>query len=565
MSSSDSASEEGKGYADDKISTSSSSSSYSGVIVGEDVMVVDSAVPLDHRDSSNLLEDSDALEEVAIHVDSAGAWDGKPKDWPVVLGYDWAPPEVRQISSTFFRRRPFKELADKVCLVKADQDASHFKLAICRMTERVCHGRGDYPLDFFYVYVTMFKDLKVLLPFSEFQMGVLRELNVATTQLHPNGWAFMQAFSTACTALALYPTPGDFLYFFHVLPHPSKPWVSLRTISDRQLLMLFNNSYKDFKGNFFKVVPLEDGYSSFCFADGQPKFPFYWTNHPKKGGEIRKTIEGSSSRTPINTIVPVTSLSGQQTQLPPPATEVPTTKSTRPPAAAEKVQHSQPIPKKKGKCKTAWESSVSSKHSKRSLSDDPPLSGPLSSNSWVAKCIHFDLFAEEKNLMKGMTEEEASNMAWELAARSTMKLTLRLAEVERITDEDKRKDNTLLVESRSAQRRLQRSSDDLKLDLQKSTNKYKELGTDRDNLLVERDVLRDRVLKLETDNKFLGDEVVKEHLLGFGKALAQCNVFFQIPLEDPHLDVSMVVMDGKLVPIHVPQPSPLAIPDVHTP
>lgn len=74
------------------------------------------------------------------------------------------------------------------------------------MTKRVCHGREEYASEFFYVYSTLFRDLKVFLPFLDFQMGVLQEFNVAPTQLHPNGWAFMQAFSVACTALALTPT-----------------------------------------------------------------------------------------------------------------------------------------------------------------------------------------------------------------------------------------------------------------------------------------------------------------------------------------------------------------------
>lgn len=38
----------------------------------------------------------------------------------------------------------------------------------------------------------------------------------------------------------------------------------------------------------------------------------------------------------------------------------------------------------------------------------------------MAKHIHFDLFADEKDFMKGMTEEEASNMAFKLTARSAM-------------------------------------------------------------------------------------------------------------------------------------------------
>lgn len=69
-------------------------------------------------------------------------------------------------------------------------------------------------------------------------MGVLQELNVALTQLHPNGWTFMQAFSAVYTALALRLTPITFLHFFHVMTHTSKPWVSLSSIPDKQIFKL---------------------------------------------------------------------------------------------------------------------------------------------------------------------------------------------------------------------------------------------------------------------------------------------------------------------------------------
>ncbi|KOM34366.1 hypothetical protein LR48_Vigan02g051600 [Vigna angularis] len=375
--SSDLVDKEGKGYADDKVATSSSSS---GVAAGQGAVAVDSAASLDQGNSADLLEDNDVPEEVAIHVDSVGAWDDKPRDWPVVPGYDWAPPDVRQISSSFYHRRPFRELAGKVCLVKVAEDATHFKLVMCKMTKRRAEC-GSHPAAFE-------------------RLGVYESV-------------------------------------------------------------LYRVSYKDFKGNFFKVVPLEAGYTSFCFPDERAKFPFYWTNNPKKviswpksrmtpeeldlisqlsqlprksssrvlisflnnknlhsnvfdyltemdpaksstfahlfaqrGGEIRKTVEGSSSRTSTTVAILVTSLPIQKTQLPPLV--------------------------KKGKRKAARESSVSSKRSKRALPDGPPLSRPLSSNSWVTKRIHFDLFAEEKDLVKGMTEDESSNMALELVVRSTM-------------------------------------------------------------------------------------------------------------------------------------------------
>ncbi|KOM52078.1 hypothetical protein LR48_Vigan09g073700 [Vigna angularis] len=436
--------EEGRGYADDDVKSPSSSL---GVVSGQGAKASPS------RNSSDLLVDSDAPEEVAINVDSTDAWDGKPRVWPVVPGYDRAPHEVRQIPSSFYHRRPFKDLMGNISLVKAAEDATHFKLAICQMTERVCHGRGRYPNDFFYVYATMFKDLKVLLPFSDFQMGVLRTLNVAPTQLHPNGWAFMQVFSPICSSLALRPTPAAFLYFFHVQPHSSKSWVSLRTIGDRHLLTFFNSSYKDFKGHFFKVVPLEAGYQML----------------------------------------------------------------TR-----------------------GWRSA--------------------STSTYLPK---------KKALFSGMTEEEASDMAMELAARSKMCLayaaqkrasastdlqalqekfdaavksnqdvTLRLAETERMAEVDKKKTSTLLAEARATQCHMQRSLDDAMLDLQKAATSNTKLTAKRDDLLAERDSLQDRVTKLEADNKLLGDEVMNEHLLG------------------------MMVVDNKLVPIHVPPPPSPVVPHV---
>lgn len=57
----------------------------------------------------------------------------------------------------------------EVDLVRAVAAAEHF------------HGKEGYVLDFFYSYSIMFKDMSVKLPFKEFQMGILRELNMAPT------------------------------------------------------------------------------------------------------------------------------------------------------------------------------------------------------------------------------------------------------------------------------------------------------------------------------------------------------------------------------------------------
>jgi len=54
--------------------------------------------------------------------------------------------------------------------------------------QAVCHCREGLEGDIFYMYACMFTELHVRLPLDEFTMGVLRLLNVAPTQLHPNSW-----------------------------------------------------------------------------------------------------------------------------------------------------------------------------------------------------------------------------------------------------------------------------------------------------------------------------------------------------------------------------------------
>jgi len=112
-------------------------------------------------------------------------------------------------------------------------------------------------------------------------MGVLRLLNVAPTQLHPNSWAYLQAFRLLCIALYLQPTPRAFLYFF-LLRRPRSPttWLSLISRPGFNRLDAFTQSFKHFKDGFFKVVIKQVGCSHFYIANGNTKFPFFWTGNP---------------------------------------------------------------------------------------------------------------------------------------------------------------------------------------------------------------------------------------------------------------------------------------------
>jgi len=56
--------------------------------------------------------------------------------------------------------------------------------------------------------------LDIRLPLTMFEKGVLRKLNIAPAQLHPNSWVFVKSFKITCKALGIVPTLGKVFYFF---------------------------------------------------------------------------------------------------------------------------------------------------------------------------------------------------------------------------------------------------------------------------------------------------------------------------------------------------------------
>jgi len=156
------------------------------------------------------------------------------------------------------------------------------------VVECVCHGREGAAEEFFYMYMCHFSQLHIRLSFDEFTMGVLRLLNVAPTQLHPNSWAYLQAFKLLCMALYLEPSPRAFLYFFVTMPKSLITWLSLISWPGLNRLDAFTQLFKHFKDGFFKVVVKLAGRSHFYMADGNTKFSFFWTGNPWRYKVISK-------------------------------------------------------------------------------------------------------------------------------------------------------------------------------------------------------------------------------------------------------------------------------------
>ncbi|QCE15237.1 hypothetical protein DEO72_LG11g2246 [Vigna unguiculata] len=171
-------------------------------------------------------------------------------NWPAKGGYGWVAADVRDQSSLFRWSRLLNSWLNCTPVMSRGVSGDIVSLERVSAIDRVCHGQEGATEKFFYMYMCHFSQLHIRLPFDDFTMGVLRALNVAPTQLHPNSWAYLQAFRIL------------------------RPSISR--------LDAFSQSFKHFKDGYFKVVVKKGGEPYFLNADGSAKFPFSWTNNPSR-------------------------------------------------------------------------------------------------------------------------------------------------------------------------------------------------------------------------------------------------------------------------------------------
>ncbi|GAU51337.1 hypothetical protein TSUD_412840 [Trifolium subterraneum] len=84
-----------------------------------------------------------------------------------------------------------------------------------RADELVTAVNGEEP-HYFYMYANVIQTLNLWFPLTIFEDTILRLLNVAPSQFHPNSWAFVKGYELLCYALDLEPSLGVFFCFYHV-------------------------------------------------------------------------------------------------------------------------------------------------------------------------------------------------------------------------------------------------------------------------------------------------------------------------------------------------------------
>ncbi|RHN74145.1 hypothetical protein MtrunA17_Chr2g0306971 [Medicago truncatula] len=71
----------------------------------------------------------------------------------------------------------------------------------CGVDERVCDKKLAVAQDeFFLMYMKVLEELGVTIPFTAFEMCVLKFMNMAPSHIRPNSWSFIRGFEIFCKA-----------------------------------------------------------------------------------------------------------------------------------------------------------------------------------------------------------------------------------------------------------------------------------------------------------------------------------------------------------------------------
>jgi len=115
---------------------------------------------------------AEAVEQVAASDESGDIIgidvrdEGEQANLSEIPGYDWAPYEPRTHATRFRWGNDLGDLVERTKVFGDEVEDGLLRVKVCAGNERVCHGKGEARLDLFYVYVCLFHDLGLTVPFT---------------------------------------------------------------------------------------------------------------------------------------------------------------------------------------------------------------------------------------------------------------------------------------------------------------------------------------------------------------------------------------------------------------
>ncbi|MED6151171.1 hypothetical protein PIB30_079795 [Stylosanthes scabra] len=160
-----------------------------------------------------------------------------------------------------------------------------YRVEAARRGERVCYLNLDHPTvpHWLWVNEVMFTDFGVRVPFTDFQQRLLNRASVAPSQLHLNAWASIRSFELVTEFLQLPQEPEVFLCLFkfysaNTSGRTKKGYMSVQPTKHRKIFTLYEDSFHDFKGRYFKIFAVGNHRPFWLSLEGDGLFPPYWSD-----------------------------------------------------------------------------------------------------------------------------------------------------------------------------------------------------------------------------------------------------------------------------------------------
>ncbi|MED6163473.1 hypothetical protein PIB30_080230 [Stylosanthes scabra] len=183
--------------------------------------------------------------------------------------YGWVKEGVLEIPSLFVDMESVRQLGSPLLWVREGQNIK-IEFLPCSSVDRVCHeGKGA---DWFFMYTCVLAEIGIQFSFTKFECAVLRQLNCAPSQIHPNSWGFIRAFEVLMEYLQEEPSLGLFFFLFQVKGVDRGVWATLSSHQGRTVFSLFKANYRDFKKFYVKVRSPEDAIPFFLDKNLSEKF-----------------------------------------------------------------------------------------------------------------------------------------------------------------------------------------------------------------------------------------------------------------------------------------------------
>ncbi|MED6146574.1 hypothetical protein PIB30_035677 [Stylosanthes scabra] len=198
--------------------------------------------------------------------------------------YDWVNRDVLGSPCTMTKEY-LTEMKNSGVIFGGGEEENHYRVELPRPGERVCELNLDHPRvpHWLWVNEVMFTEFGVRIPFSPFQQRLLQRCFVAPSQFHPNVWSAIRCFELVTEFLELPQDPEVFLYLFTVFSpnaegKAKKGYMSVRPGKGRKIFGLYEDSFHDFKGRYFKVFAVGNHPPFWLTLERDAgRFPSYWS------------------------------------------------------------------------------------------------------------------------------------------------------------------------------------------------------------------------------------------------------------------------------------------------